>query len=94
MNWLRAFFSGDEARVDSIIALGAFALISNTAFTLVQVICSPAAFSPGAFAGSAASIIGAVAAGKTVRDCIAPNQGRGSVRDPVSGEQPLKDTLR
>lgn len=76
MNVLRSFLSGDETEVDSVIVCGAVALLALIIFTTVAFVCDHTTFSAGSFAGSSATLIGSVAAGKTARDRFAPCQGQ------------------
>jgi hypothetical protein len=85
VSWIKSLFSGDEGKVDSVIFAGLVALAALITMTAVAMYMAPTAFSPGAFAGGAATIIGTVVGGKTARDRWSSNE---QPRDQGPGQQP------
>lgn len=84
--FLTSLVSGDERLVDSVIVCGIFALLTLTVLTALQMYLAPTAFSPGAYVGAAAPLIGTVAAAKTGRDRWASGGNNGIPSQP-SGQQ-------
>ena len=65
--WKR-LISPDEAAVDSIIFNGSIAMVALFIFSGYQVIQAPASFNISSFGIATAAILGAIGAGKRMRD--------------------------
>lgn len=68
MNFLRSLLARDESGVDSIVAMASASMLTLCGVTAYQAAAALPSWSPTAFAGAAATIIAAAAAGKTARD--------------------------
>lgn len=72
MGFLSSLCSSDDRAVDSIIVAGTVCVLALIFFTGWDELYAKHEFSPVAFAGAAATIIGATAAAKAGRDKLAP----------------------
>ncbi len=68
MGFWRQLVSPDEAAVDSIIVGGCVAMASLLGFEGWQVYHDAAAFNPASFGAGTAAVLGAIGAGKRLRD--------------------------
>ena len=70
MGFFRNLIAVDDAAVDSIIVGGAVALVSLIGMAIWQDWTTPSAFNALSFGGGAAAILGAIGAGKRLRDGV------------------------
>jgi len=70
MGFWRQLVSPDEAAVDSIIVGGGCAMLSLIGMAIWQTWHDPAAFSPTSFGAGTAAVLGAIGAGKRLRDGV------------------------
>lgn len=66
--WLKALFSTDDASADSIIVGGALGILMLGGYQGYDLMWLHNAFNPATFGAGAAAILGAVGAGKRLRD--------------------------
>lgn len=72
MNFFRELVSKSEVNVDALTVASALGLVALVVFTGFQEWENPASFSGSTFAFGCASLLGAMGAGKGMRDALQP----------------------
>ena len=72
MGFFQHLISNDELVVDSIVVAGFLVLIFLMGSSLYALLLDHSSWSPLQFGGAASSVIGSMAAGKTLRNAFSP----------------------